>query len=149
MRPVPTVPRPVIVKTSSIGIRNGLSTARSGVGMYTSTASIRAKIGSASGSPRLPLDWSALSAEPRMTGQSSPGNSYELEQLADFQLDEFEQLVVVDHVGLVEEHDDVRHADLASSSRMCSRVCGIGPSVADTTRIAPSICAAPVIMFLM
>ncbi len=34
-------------------------------------------------------------------------------------------------------------------SRMCSRVCGIGPSVAETTRIAPSICAAPVIMFLM
>ena len=35
------------------------------------------------------------------------------------------------------------------ASRMCSRVCGIGPSVAATTRIAPSICAAPVIMFLM
>ena len=34
-------------------------------------------------------------------------------------------------------------------SRMCSRVCGIGPSVAETTRIAPSIWAAPVIMFLM
>ena len=29
------------------------------------------------------------------------------------------------------------------ASRMCSRVCGIGPSVAATTRIAPSICAAP------
>ena len=35
------------------------------------------------------------------------------------------------------------------ASNMCSRVCGIGPSAADTTRIAPSICAAPVIMFLM
>ena len=35
------------------------------------------------------------------------------------------------------------------ASRMCSRVCGIGPSAADTTRIDPSICAAPVIMFLM
>jgi hypothetical protein len=33
------------------------------------------------------------------------------------------------------------------ANRMCSRVCGIGPSTADTTRIAPSICAAPVIMF--
>ena len=33
------------------------------------------------------------------------------------------------------------------ASRMCSRVCGIGPSAALTTRIAPSICAAPVIMF--
>jgi elongation factor Tu len=35
------------------------------------------------------------------------------------------------------------------ASSTCSRVCGIGPSVALTTRIAPSICAAPVIMFLM
>ena len=32
--------------------------------------------------------------------------------------------------------------------RMCSRVWGIGPSAAEHTRIAPSICAAPVIMFL-
>jgi hypothetical protein len=32
-RPVTTVPRPVIVKMSSIGIKNGLSTARGGVGM--------------------------------------------------------------------------------------------------------------------
>jgi len=31
--------------------------------------------------------------------------------------------------------------------RMCSRVCGMGPSAAETTRIAPSIWAAPVIMF--
>ena len=33
MRPVTTVPRPLIPKTSSTGIRNGLSIARSGVGM--------------------------------------------------------------------------------------------------------------------
>ena len=33
-------------------------------------------------------------------------------------------------------------------NRICSLVCGIGPSAAETTRIAPSICAAPVIMFL-
>ena len=26
------------------------------------------------------------------------------------------------------------------ASRMCSLVCGMGPSVADTTRMAPSIC---------
>ncbi len=35
------------------------------------------------------------------------------------------------------------------ASSTCSRVCGIGPSLAATTRMAPSICAAPVIMFLM
>ena len=33
IRPVTTVPRPVIANTSSIGIRNGLSIARFGVGM--------------------------------------------------------------------------------------------------------------------
>ena len=32
-RPVATVPRPVMVKTSSTGIRNGLSMSRSGSGM--------------------------------------------------------------------------------------------------------------------
>ena len=35
-----------------------------------------------------------------------------------------------------------------NDKRICSFVCGIAPSVAATTRIAPSICAAPVIMFL-
>jgi hypothetical protein len=30
---------------------------------------------------------------------------------------------------------------------MCSRVWGIGPSAAEHTRMAPSIWAAPVIMF--
>ena len=35
------------------------------------------------------------------------------------------------------------------ASKMCSRVCGMGPSGAATTKMAPSICAAPVIMFLM
>ena len=31
--------------------------------------------------------------------------------------------------------------------RMCSLVCGIGPSAAEISSTAPSICAAPVIMF--
>jgi len=35
------------------------------------------------------------------------------------------------------------------ANNTCSRVCGITLSNALTTRIAPSICAAPVIMFLM
>ena len=34
-------------------------------------------------------------------------------------------------------------------SRICSRVCGIGPSAAEAARIAPSIWAAPVIMLLI
>ena len=72
MRPVATVPRPVIVKTSSTGIRNGLSMSRSGSGTYSSTAFISSRIfGVHSASPS-----SAFSAEPRITGMSSPGNSY-------------------------------------------------------------------------
>src|SRR6185437_6871928 len=35
------------------------------------------------------------------------------EQLAHLHLDQFHQLLVIDHVGLVEEHDDVRHTHLA------------------------------------
>ena len=34
------------------------------------------------------------------------------------------------------------------AKRMCSLVWGMGPSAADTTSMAPSIWAAPVIMFL-
>jgi hypothetical protein len=44
------------------------------------------------------------------------------EQLADFHLDELEQLGVVDHVGLVHEHDDVRHADLAGQQDVLARL---------------------------
>ncbi len=35
------------------------------------------------------------------------------------------------------------------AKRTCSLVWGMGPSAADTTRMAPSTWAAPVIMFLM
>ena len=40
-RPVTTVPRPEMVKTSSTGIRKGRSDLRSGVGIHSSTSSIR------------------------------------------------------------------------------------------------------------
>ena len=73
IRPVATVPRPVIENTSSTGIRNGLSMSRFGCGMYESSASISSLIffpHSEFGS----FDSSAFSAEPRMIGVSSPGN---------------------------------------------------------------------------
>ena len=44
------------------------------------------------------------------------------EQLADLDLDQLEQLLVVDHVGLVEEHDDVGHADLAGEQDVLARL---------------------------
>ena len=65
-------PRPWIENTSSTGIENGLSSARSGVGTYESTASISFKIASlpiASFSP-----FRAASADPRTIGMSSPLN---------------------------------------------------------------------------
>ena len=41
------------------------------------------------------------------------GELVDREQLTDLHLDELEDLLVVDHVGLVERHDDVGDADLA------------------------------------
>ncbi|MPM54631.1 hypothetical protein SDC9_101410 [bioreactor metagenome] len=69
------------------------------------------------------------------------------QQVTNLHFHELKQLGVVDLVDFVHEDNDVGHANL-TESRMCSRVWGIGPSAAETTRIAPSICAAPVIMFL-
>src|SRR5215217_4925820 len=40
------------------------------------------------------------------------------EQLAHLELDEVEELRIVDHVALVERHDDVRHADLTSEQHV-------------------------------
>ncbi|CAB5303076.1 hypothetical protein IST453_00227 [Burkholderia multivorans] len=73
-RPVTTVPRPEIENTSSTGIRNVPSTARSGVGMYVSSASARFMIAVSPSSPLSPS--SASFAEPLMIGVSSPGKSY-------------------------------------------------------------------------
>ena len=70
--PVTTVPRPVIVNTSSIGIKNGLSKSRCGSGMNVSAASINSiTLACHSASPS-----NAFNADTRTTGASSPGNSY-------------------------------------------------------------------------
>ena len=65
---------------------------------------------------------SAFSALPRMTGTSSPGKFVLLQQVAHFELDQVEQLGVVDHVDLVHEDDDRRHADLAGEQDMLARL---------------------------
>ncbi len=54
---------------------------------------------------------------------------------------------IVYEIHLVHIHEDVGHLHLAGQ-RMCSLVCGMGPSDAATTRMAPSIWA-PEIMFLI
>ena len=45
-----------------------------------------------------------------------------VEELADFHLDELEQLGVVDHVALVHEDDDVGHTDLAGQQDVLARL---------------------------
>ncbi len=76
--PVATVPRPVIVNTSSTGIKKGLSTSLSGTGINVSNASTNSIIGAYAGSSSLPAlaASKAFNAEPLMIGVSSPGNSY-------------------------------------------------------------------------
>src|SRR5690606_10145107 len=44
------------------------------------------------------------------------------QQLADLELDELEDLLVVDHVGLVQRHDDVRHTHLAGEQHVLTRL---------------------------
>ncbi len=67
------MPRPEIENTSSTGIRNGWSIARSGVGMYSSTAAISSRIEFSPISGFSPFI--AASAEPFTIGMSSPGKS--------------------------------------------------------------------------
>src|SRR3954462_2783674 len=44
------------------------------------------------------------------------------QQVTDLDLDQLEELVTVDHVRLVEEHDDVRHADLTGEQDVLTRL---------------------------
>ena len=71
--PVTTVPLPEIEKTSSTGIKKGLSNSLVGAGIYSSTLAINSII------DFLPISSSlsstAARAEPLMIGISSPGKS--------------------------------------------------------------------------
>src|SRR3972149_2901011 len=75
-RPVTTVPRPLIENTSSIGIMNGLSNSRIGIGMYSSTTRSSSLIEAYSGAfGSVDELSSAFSAPPPTIGVSSHGNS--------------------------------------------------------------------------
>ena len=118
IRPVMTVPRPVMVKTSSTGIRNGLSISRSGCGMCSSTASISSMIDVA------PLGVAVQGREGRdLDDRDVVAVVLVLaEQLANLELDELQDLLVVDHVALVERDDDRRHADLTGEQHVLARL---------------------------
>ena len=146
IRPVTTVPRPEIEKMSSIGIRNGRSIARSGmrhilVHRFHQLVDLDF---SHCASP-----FNAPSAEPRMTGRVVARVVVLRQQLANFHLHQVDQLLDLQPHRTCSETRTMYGTPTWRASSTCSLVCGIGPSVAATTRIAPSICAAPVIMFLM
>ena len=109
MRPVTTVPRPEIEKISSIGIRKGRSTARSGRGTYLSTASISSSI--------LASHFGfAVQRAQRRAANHRHVVARELvlrQQLAHFHLHQVDQLFVFDRVALVQKHHDAGHAHLA------------------------------------
>ena len=65
---------------------------------------------------------SALSAETLHDREVVARELVAGEQLADLHLDELEDLLVVDHVGLVERHDDVGDADLAGQEDVLLRL---------------------------
>jgi hypothetical protein len=99
--PVTTVPRPAIVNTLSIGMRNGASRNRSGTGTCSSTAA---------SSERIDSTHSGVAGERPQPGHPDHRRGRVTvagQQLADLQLDQVEQLGVPDRVGLVERDHDV------------------------------------------
>ena len=144
IRPVTTVPRPEIENTSSIDIKNGPSISRSGIGMYWS---ISATSFSTLFVPRsVASPSSAFSALPMMIGVLSPGNSYVVSRSRTSSSTSSNSSASSTMSALF-MYTTMYGTPTWRANKMCSRVCGIGPSAAETTKIAPSICAAPVIMF--
>ena len=118
MRPVATVPRPVIEKTSSTGIRNGLSSVA--LGLRDVGVQLLGEL-----DDLLDVLLVALERLQRRADDERDVVAREVvlgEQLAHLDLDELQELLVVDHVGLVEEHDDVRHADLTGEQDVLARL---------------------------
>jgi hypothetical protein len=97
----------LIEKTSSTGIRNGLSILALGSGMCSSSASSSSIDGLHQASSLLVEPSIAARAEPRMTGTLSSVEVVLAEQFANFHLDEVEQLFVIDEVDLVQEHNEL------------------------------------------
>jgi hypothetical protein len=137
-RPVTTVPRRW--NTRSTGIRKAPSTARSGggvgvqgVGQFHDGFFAEWTLSPSMASLALPWMMGCRRLEIVLSSSSH------------FHFNEFEQFGV-DHVALVEEHDDVWHANLTGQQDVLA---GLGHWAVSggTHQMAPSIWAAPVIMF--
>src|SRR5438067_12748581 len=84
---------------------------------------------------------SALSALPLTIGILSPGNSYCVNR-SRTSISTRSRSSGSSTMSTLLRKTTMEGTPTCRASRMCSRVCGIGPSAAETTRIAPSICAA-------
>mmetsp|Transcript_7066 Transcript_7066/g.20068 ORF Transcript_7066/g.20068 Transcript_7066/m.20068 type:complete len:204 (-) Transcript_7066:469-1080(-) len=125
MRPVATVPLPGMLMTLSTPIRKGLSTIRGGSGMKVSTASRSLSMAGTPNSPVSPLR--ALSAEPRMKGVSSPGNWY-MSSISRTSSSTRSTSSMSSTMSILFKNTTSRGTPTWRDSKMCSLVCGIGPS---------------------
>src|SRR3989475_3083 len=140
-RPGAPAPGPVVQNTSHTATRICLPPSPFGTGMLLSSA-VR------SPSPFATPGFSpaiAFRAEPRITGMSSPGYTYFDNSSRTSSSTRSRSSASSTRSHLL-RNTTIAGTFTCRANRMCSRVCGIGPSTADTTRIAPSIWAAPVIM---
>ena len=99
-----------------MAIKNGLSSSRAGSGIGESMASINSPMQALGVIVRILISRQVPNHE--RLAVSSPGNPYLLKQLANFQLDQVQQFLVVDQVDLVHEHDDCGHVDLTSQQHV-------------------------------
>ena len=88
----------------------------------------------------------AFNAEPVIIGVSSPGNLYSVNRSRTSSSTSSNSSASSTMSALF-KNTTMYGTPTWRANNMCSRVCGIGPSAAEHTKIAPSICAAPVIMF--
>jgi hypothetical protein len=88
------------------------------------------------------------SAAPRITGVSSPGNWY-FERSSRTSISTRSRISGSSTASHLLRNTTMRGTPTWRARSTCSRVWGMTESRELTTRMAPSICAAPVIMFLM
>ncbi len=97
-------------------------------------------------SPRSHRIFQSLQSRTSDNGWSSPWNPYSFNSCSDLHLNQLKKLSSSYHITFVQEYNDVRNAYLTGQKDVLFSLSHntIGSSY---YRIAPSICAAPVIMF--
>ena len=126
-RPVTTVPRPSIENTSSIGIRNGLSRSRNRrrdvLVDRLDEIEDRLRI-------RIVRRFRVQRFEGRTTDDRRiiAVEFVLLQKLANLGLNEVDEFRIIHHIALIEEHHDLRHADLARQKNVSSFAASGRPS---------------------